>query len=57
MDENLYNAYDSVLQSITDTLCAEDFAARIGEYTDNAAVNRAAMDSYDPMLIPEFALD
>lgn len=57
MDENLYNAYDSVLQNITDTLCAEDFAARIGEYTDNAVVNRTAMDSYDPMLIPEFALD
>lgn len=57
MDENLYNAYDSVLQNITDALCAENFAQRIGEYTDNAVVNRAAVDSYDPMLIPEFVLN
>lgn len=57
MDSSLYNEYDAVLQSITSALCAEDFASRIGEYTENVSVDEHAFESYDPMLIPAFALE
>ena len=56
MDSSLYNAYDSVLESITNALAAEDFSARIDEYAKNVYCDESAVESYDPAVIPAFAL-
>lgn len=56
MDENLYNAYDDVYANLVSAVSSENFTKLITERAQNAVVNDALFEDYDPSVIEAFAL-
>ena len=56
MNENLYNAYEDVYQSVISASSSQKFANFLSEKANNAYVNEALIANYNPRVIPQFSL-